>query len=189
MNEILEPCHLCGADMGSRAPICPKCFARSDPTAREAIRLERERVKAEQARLEAQELAWQQAQSGIAAQWLIAILAIVVAALLISSCIRLWQTVQLEAGKKDRWGRTLGAVNVDGKPVAEAMVARASPGTTPATATTSGSQRRSGRPGRAVAGCGQTRSRCRRGSGGPRRRNARGNPQGGSRIPSPPLGP
>jgi hypothetical protein len=109
--------------MGSRAPICPKCFARSDPTAREAIRLERERVKAEQARLEAQELAWQQAQSGIAAQWLIAILAIVVAALLISSCIRLWQTVQLEAGKKDRWGRTLGAVNVDGKPVAEAMVA------------------------------------------------------------------
>jgi hypothetical protein len=90
MNEILEPCHLCGADMGSRAPICPKCFARSDPTAREAIRLERERVKAEQARLEAQELAWQQAQS-IAAKWLIAILAIVVAALFISSCIRLWE--------------------------------------------------------------------------------------------------
>jgi hypothetical protein len=38
MNEVLESCHLCGADMGSRAPICPKCFARSDPEARQAIR-------------------------------------------------------------------------------------------------------------------------------------------------------
>ena len=33
------------------------------------------------------------------------------------------KTVEIEAGKKDRWGRTLGAVNVAGKPVAEAMVA------------------------------------------------------------------
>ena len=95
MNEILEPCHLCGADMGSRAPICPKCFARSDPTARGAIRLERERVEAEQARLEAQELAWEQAPSVIAAKWRIAIFAIVVAALLISSCIRLVQAAAI----------------------------------------------------------------------------------------------
>jgi micrococcal nuclease len=34
------------------------------------------------------------------------------------------KTVVIEAGKKDRWGRTLGAVNVDGKPVAETMVER-----------------------------------------------------------------
>jgi micrococcal nuclease len=33
------------------------------------------------------------------------------------------KTIEIEAGKKDRWGRTLGAVKVDGKPVAEAMVA------------------------------------------------------------------
>jgi micrococcal nuclease len=33
------------------------------------------------------------------------------------------KTIEIEGGEKDRWGRTLGSVKVDGKPVAEAMVA------------------------------------------------------------------
>lgn len=37
MMEHLDFCHLCGAPMGSHAPICPKCFARSDPQARKEI--------------------------------------------------------------------------------------------------------------------------------------------------------
>ena len=32
------------------------------------------------------------------------------------------KTVEIEAGGKDRWGRTLGTVKVGGKPAAEAMV-------------------------------------------------------------------
>jgi micrococcal nuclease len=32
------------------------------------------------------------------------------------------KTVEIEADEKDRWGRTLGSVKVDGKPAAEAMV-------------------------------------------------------------------
>lgn len=36
MSEFLDECHLCGSPMASAAPICPKCFARSDPVAREA---------------------------------------------------------------------------------------------------------------------------------------------------------
>lgn len=38
MDEFLDACHLCGHAMASNAPICPKCFARSDPEARDSIR-------------------------------------------------------------------------------------------------------------------------------------------------------
>jgi len=41
MTECLENCHLCGHVMASGAPVCPGCFATSDPSARAAIANER----------------------------------------------------------------------------------------------------------------------------------------------------
>lgn len=42
MNEYLDTCHLCGHPMASNAPVCPQCFGRSDPMARQAMRLHRQ---------------------------------------------------------------------------------------------------------------------------------------------------
>jgi hypothetical protein len=39
MNEFLDECHLCGHVMASRTPICPKCFGKSDPAARQQLQL------------------------------------------------------------------------------------------------------------------------------------------------------
>ena len=44
MTEFLDECHLCGHVMASAAPACPNCFARSDPFAREAKRIEKARL-------------------------------------------------------------------------------------------------------------------------------------------------
>ena len=87
MGEILELCHLCGTPMGSRAPICPKCFGRSDPAAREAIRLEEARLEAEQKRL--RELQWieQSKQFDQLIWWSMVCLVVVVAAVAISSFV------------------------------------------------------------------------------------------------------
>jgi len=94
MNEVLESCHLCGADMGSRAPICPKCFARADPSSREEIRLERARLKSEQLRLAAEARARQREEDQSHAELVMGdaklvmvILAIIVIVGSIASCI------------------------------------------------------------------------------------------------------
>ena len=50
MTEHLDFCHLCGTPMGSHSPICPKCFARSDPAARNAIRAMQEAQHAAETR-------------------------------------------------------------------------------------------------------------------------------------------
>jgi hypothetical protein len=44
MTEFLDECHLCGHVMASAAPACPNCFARSDPFARDAKRIEKARL-------------------------------------------------------------------------------------------------------------------------------------------------
>ena len=39
MTEYLEACHLCGHMMASSSPICPGCFAKADPAARQRLRV------------------------------------------------------------------------------------------------------------------------------------------------------
>jgi hypothetical protein len=50
MDAFPEICHVCGHVMSSDAPVCPGCFAKSDPAARAAIALLRlKELEAEQA--------------------------------------------------------------------------------------------------------------------------------------------